>query len=46
MALSLPHFEKFIPPWLCAGGSLLIVVTLVAILFVFATRRRDEELRP
>jgi hypothetical protein len=46
MGFSLPHIEKFVSPWLCAGIAGFGLAAFIVVLFVLAThRRRDEDAR-
>jgi hypothetical protein len=46
MGLNLPHVEKFVSPWLCAGIAGFGIAAFIVVLFVLAThRRRDEDAR-
>jgi hypothetical protein len=39
MTFNLPHIEKFISPWLCAGITIFGITAFLVILFVLATSR-------
>ena len=43
MSFGLPHFEKFVSPWVCIGSACFGVTAFVVVLIVLATNRRREE---
>jgi hypothetical protein len=41
----LPHFEKFMPLWMCCGLSLAVLAGFLALLIVLVanSRKRDDD---
>jgi hypothetical protein len=43
MGFNLPHFEKFVSPWLCFGLFGFALAAFIVVLFVLATQRKRDQ---